>query len=851
MAEPRSPLKEFRHLDEKLQTVGLSAAEHARWESLRALVSPGAGARDAHRPAAGGFDVEAAAAALRASLVPAGTGGPFAAAPRETGALEPGPWRSAEESEAGWDPGRETPAPLQPEAWAEVQPGEESRPAAEPWAEPVHQPGDPWQAGPVPQEGAVAWDPNAAPPLDANWAEPAVESWPPAVASPEQVPPAEPPAPAGTVGTGHYDAAAWDEGAVPGGAWEPGSQPGAAAWNGDAAAWTPEAGGAAAWDPSAPQDAGTPPEERAGWEDAVAGQDPSLWADAPPHPAEVPAGVGGEYDAQAEPLPGSPDLDPSRWPEDGAGALFQATPAELAAWEAAATDQAAPLDQAAAPAYGPDALDASSLPLVEEVSLEEITLEELEVESEAAEVVGEPLPGAEMLGEVPAAGPGVAPLDPLDLGLPAVEPLAPAEVDAGALAPDDVAASPLVPEPGGFALERAQPLELEPAPLGGPGQEGAAASGDAGPPPELAGAGAPLELSSAADFLSLVSTGPAGGMPFETGATDLADVPEVTAEDIEEVVDELVEVPGETASAALAAPDVAPTEPPFPAPEASDTPQALEPWVATGPAWTEPSGPPAAPADLAAATVLPGTAEVVALEELMVTPPPRGAEALAPPLPPSPALAVEEPVAAPPPVAPPLILPRGAARAAEPWDVRPSPAPFAPTDPTPAAPVPVAAVAAAPAPSAGASVPPPGKVARPAPEPVPTAAPAPDAAPAFVSGEHRVVLHTVEGQVLRGSLADVDLVGAEVPLLQPGGELLHIPASRTKAVFFMLGPGESAPAARGTKVRVTFSDGRQVAGMSPDYAPGAPGFFLVPLDSRTNTGRIWIYRDATRQVSVG
>jgi len=290
-------------------------------------------------------------------------------------------------------------------------------------------------------------------------------------------------------------------------------------------------------------------------------------------------------------------------------------------------------------------------------------------------------------------------------------------------------------------------------------------------------------------------------------------------------------------------------------PPAGEAPQAVEPWVVTGPAWAEPPGPPAAPTDLATATLLPGAAEVVALEELMVTPPPRGAEALAPPLPPSPALAVEqEPVAVPAPaVAPPLIVPRGPAAAPppEPWNVPPAPEPFALAEPTPAPPAPIAAAAAAPAPPVEAPAPPPEEVAEPAPEEVPAAGPASVVSPTFVSGEHRVVVHTVEGQVLRGSLADADLVGAEVPLLQAGGELLHVPASRAKAVFFMLAPGEKPPAALGTKVRVVFSDGRQVAGMSPDYAPGAPGFFLVPLDSRTNTGRIWIYRDATRQISVG
>jgi hypothetical protein len=49
---------------------------------------------------------------------------------------------------------------------------------------------------------------------------------------------------------------------------------------------------------------------------------------------------------------------------------------------------------------------------------------------------------------------------------------------------------------------------------------------------------------------------------------------------------------------------------------------------------------------------------------------------------------------------------------------------------------------------------------------------------------------------------------------------------------------------------VTFRDGRQVAGFSPDYREGGIGFFMIPADTRTNTGKIWVYRSAVRQVAV-
>jgi hypothetical protein len=123
--------------------------------------------------------------------------------------------------------------------------------------------------------------------------------------------------------------------------------------------------------------------------------------------------------------------------------------------------------------------------------------------------------------------------------------------------------------------------------------------------------------------------------------------------------------------------------------------------------------------------------------------------------------------------------------------------------------------------------------------------------PSFVSGDHRIVLHTVEGQVLRGSLANADLADLELPLIQPNGAVARVPAEQVKAIFFMLPPGEHPPTAAGTRVRVTFGDGRQISGLSPDYSPDSAGFFVLPLDGRTNTARVWVYRAAVRQIAIG
>ena len=77
-----------------------------------------------------------------------------------------------------------------------------------------------------------------------------------------------------------------------------------------------------------------------------------------------------------------------------------------------------------------------------------------------------------------------------------------------------------------------------------------------------------------------------------------------------------------------------------------------------------------------------------------------------------------------------------------------------------------------------------------------------------------------------------------------------LPRERVKALFFMLAPGARAPSTEGDKVRVTFKDGRQVAGFSKDHRGQTSGFFVVPADNRTNTERIFIFRHAVQSISI-
>ncbi len=122
--------------------------------------------------------------------------------------------------------------------------------------------------------------------------------------------------------------------------------------------------------------------------------------------------------------------------------------------------------------------------------------------------------------------------------------------------------------------------------------------------------------------------------------------------------------------------------------------------------------------------------------------------------------------------------------------------------------------------------------------------------PTPIPGEHRVILHTMEGGVKRGSIRDADLAADQVVLHTGAESTESIPRGRVKAVFFMLAPGSRSPPTEGSKVRVTFRDGRQVAGFSKDFRKPGVGFFVVPADNRTNTERIFIYRHSVSGVAV-
>jgi hypothetical protein len=128
-------------------------------------------------------------------------------------------------------------------------------------------------------------------------------------------------------------------------------------------------------------------------------------------------------------------------------------------------------------------------------------------------------------------------------------------------------------------------------------------------------------------------------------------------------------------------------------------------------------------------------------------------------------------------------------------------------------------------------------------------APPPGAGELWVPGEHRVAVHTREGGTRRGIVRNVDLSASSFALLPHAARsAVQVAAAEVKAVFFMLGPGETIPPAGGARIRVMFLDGRTIEG-TRDSGDAPKGFFLVPSDAaRTSTRRIFVARAATKAV---
>jgi len=136
------------------------------------------------------------------------------------------------------------------------------------------------------------------------------------------------------------------------------------------------------------------------------------------------------------------------------------------------------------------------------------------------------------------------------------------------------------------------------------------------------------------------------------------------------------------------------------------------------------------------------------------------------------------------------------------------------------------------------------------------------------SQRNKVVVHYCDGKLLKGYTHDFLPDKESFHLntaLEPGTGTIHeVEISELKAVFFVKtieGDGAytekrtfeevDARSLHGIKIKVEFKDGEIVRGISLGYSKAKRGFFIVPVDPRSNNERIYVVASSTAKVAVG
>jgi hypothetical protein len=138
----------------------------------------------------------------------------------------------------------------------------------------------------------------------------------------------------------------------------------------------------------------------------------------------------------------------------------------------------------------------------------------------------------------------------------------------------------------------------------------------------------------------------------------------------------------------------------------------------------------------------------------------------------------------------------------------------------------------------------------------------------MLTQRNKVVVHCGDGTLLKGYTHDFVPEKDSFHLntaLDPGVGTIHeVKVADLKAVFFVKSV-EGNPQYRektrfdevdaktlhGIKIKVVFSDGEIIRGISMGYSKVKKGFFIIPIDPQSNNERIYVIASSTTKVVVG
>lgn len=133
-----------------------------------------------------------------------------------------------------------------------------------------------------------------------------------------------------------------------------------------------------------------------------------------------------------------------------------------------------------------------------------------------------------------------------------------------------------------------------------------------------------------------------------------------------------------------------------------------------------------------------------------------------------------------------------------------------------------------------------------------------------MSAANNVVVRFTDGRILKGTTRDFLPAKAMFHIYPVDAqEAIEVMVHDLKAVFFVKRLGgdpnynehkdlpEQKVASLGKKIGVVFVDGEMLAGYTHSYNPSNPGFFVTPVDPKSNNIRVFVVRDSVKEVKLG
>lgn len=133
-----------------------------------------------------------------------------------------------------------------------------------------------------------------------------------------------------------------------------------------------------------------------------------------------------------------------------------------------------------------------------------------------------------------------------------------------------------------------------------------------------------------------------------------------------------------------------------------------------------------------------------------------------------------------------------------------------------------------------------------------------------ISSGSLVVARFVDGRVLKGTTHDF---APHKPIFHlavwddPTARALTVPVGALKALFFVrtyegdpkhVENGDLGNAkGQGRKIIVTFVDGEVISGFTTGYSKDKQGFFVIPVDPKSNNSRVYAVTGAVKKIEWG